>query len=1014
MPFPYESVCVDDVQRLEDASKDTPVKVFSSAMNVVSETSGPFIIYNLIVSCPLTKTWWVLRKRYSEFLTFHRAFATVAKRYAACPEVNDVISIPKSIMFPKKQPLKPIQNAAKVQERTQRFQQYTAMLVTLRQDCVFRALQLPPGQSKEGLIAIYDLVQDFLNIPETCRQHEIRQTIALVSPEGDHANGSMERPEDPCTICLCEFSENFNKVVFELPCKHTFHQDCIVQWLDKSTQCPLCRQNATEESISQLKEAHENDMKQVKVHSSAKNVAFQGTGRFTIYTMIVTCPGTKTWWILKKRYSQFFSIRKKLLSMFKTCTNSFPQLAEILSDALTMEFPKKHILVSVDNKQIIKERKTQLQRFTATLIAIRASCVLASLNDNVNDKQLEKLDFVFDLLQDFLEIPTSQESPNDCDDNEDCTLSSRSTEGCESCSICLNDFKTSNTTYHYQTPKHNATSVRKVRFALEDEDDQAPNAEEKVLKLPCNHFFHEECVMYWIEQKSSCPLCRAEAFDESIEKLRLVQEEEMDLVHVRSSAQNVSFHGNSPFVIYTFVVTCPGTKTWWILKKRYSQFFSLRKKLVEIEKSIEKELIHALHIAIAMPFPPKYYFARVNDKSIISERKTQLKHFVAALVALRATCLLTLLAHPANNDTIAPCDQLYCLLQDFLEIPNNLEEHELRHTIAIVSPDVAAAYMYPEDPIQDSCSICLSSLNQIANNEEFEVKKVRFSNVDTELDCVLKLPCGHCFHSECVLGWVEQKNSCPLCRTNADHGSCKPFHRVKLAQESDMNQVKVHSSAMWYAPRGITPFTIYTLIVSCPGTKAWWVLQKRYSQFYRLRKQLLQVARTCVFSAKPVRELLKDILHCEFPNRHLSFDTTAIVNERKTLLKEFTSKIIALRAACVLLSLKDTDAGLSTKLEQVYNLVQRFLEIPDNVRGDDLRHTVSEGSLACTPEVGSPSCDENDEETCAICMSEFDSTESALKMACNHTFHEDCIVHWFEEKLTCPLCRDEAIGGHVL
>ena len=43
------------------------------------------------------------------------------------------------------------------------------------------------------------------------------------------------------------------------------------------------------------------------------------------------------------------------------------------------------------------------------------------------------------------------------------------------------------------------------------------------------------------------------------------------------------------------------------------------------------------------------------------------------------------------------------------------------------------------------CSICLADL-------------------DTER--VLKLPCEHIFHKECLMGWLKRSTVCPLCRTD--------------------------------------------------------------------------------------------------------------------------------------------------------------------------------------------------------------------------------------------------------
>ena len=38
-----------------------------------------------------------------------------------------------------------------------------------------------------------------------------------------------------------ELEKMENRVIIEMPCEHTFHQECILPWLKEHNSCPKCR-----------------------------------------------------------------------------------------------------------------------------------------------------------------------------------------------------------------------------------------------------------------------------------------------------------------------------------------------------------------------------------------------------------------------------------------------------------------------------------------------------------------------------------------------------------------------------------------------------------------------------------------------------------------------------------------------------------------------------------------------------------------------------------------------------
>lgn len=72
-------------------------------------------------------------------------------------------------------------------------------------------------------------------------------------------------------------------------------------------------------------------------------------------------------------------------------------------------------------------------------------------------------------------------------------------------------------------------------------------------------------------------------------------------------------------------------------------------------------------------------------------------------------------------------------------IPNHYFE-DTENNVEILSLPVGAVNDCP-----DICSICLVSY-------------------DHPYDIVSVLKCGHVFHTDCVSSWLNQRDTCPLCR----------------------------------------------------------------------------------------------------------------------------------------------------------------------------------------------------------------------------------------------------------
>ncbi|GLU19091.1 hypothetical protein SLE2022_353580 [Rubroshorea leprosula] len=90
---------------------------------------------------------------------------------------------------------------------------------------------------------------------EETNQSDAHLTSAAAFVEG----GIQEACDDACSICLEVFSESDPSSVTS--CKHEFHLQCILEWCQRSSQCPMCWQpiSLKDPSSQELLEAVERE-----------------------------------------------------------------------------------------------------------------------------------------------------------------------------------------------------------------------------------------------------------------------------------------------------------------------------------------------------------------------------------------------------------------------------------------------------------------------------------------------------------------------------------------------------------------------------------------------------------------------------------------------------------------------------------------------------------------------------------------------------------------------------------
>ena len=98
-------------------------------------------------------------------------------------------------------------------------------------------------QGWEGMIGNFSRLQSDEDIERQRRHQQLstKETLEEKCPLWTLDTINSPLRDDECIICLSKFE--VNDTLRTLPCQHSFHAGCIDLWMDRSSQCPMCKQS---------------------------------------------------------------------------------------------------------------------------------------------------------------------------------------------------------------------------------------------------------------------------------------------------------------------------------------------------------------------------------------------------------------------------------------------------------------------------------------------------------------------------------------------------------------------------------------------------------------------------------------------------------------------------------------------------------------------------------------------------------------------------------------------------
>ncbi|KAG7401500.1 hypothetical protein PHYBOEH_001045 [Phytophthora boehmeriae] len=219
----------------------------------------------------------------------------------------------------------------------------------------------------------------------------------------------------------------------------------------------------------------------------------------------------------------------------------------------------------------------------------------------------------------------------------------------------------------------------------------------------------------------------------------------------------------APATMYQMDISFRSTRNKWSIAKRYSEFYTIRQQLRKFVKHFKQQQgelgcpapLVALDKTLEAAFPRRHL--RNDNTVIIAERRTALETFVQSLVKVVSSIPM---AADVNGETPATTEAklllaLYTILRDFLEYPDKQIESETKLKLAVLSL---------EDVVVDSRSNLMEIVEGVSSSECCSICLDEWDDEECVGMNVVKLPCLHVFHEECLLEWLQGTTHCPMCR----------------------------------------------------------------------------------------------------------------------------------------------------------------------------------------------------------------------------------------------------------